>query len=177
LGDIDTRPHPANLHQYVGTKGEVLVLDASYPGREASVHDILELASHYRMAAILLGECAPRGKPLSHTPRRFLALHSIELHLNAFLLAKGHEPKKIRRLQHDIGERSRWAKDAGLIFRKRTEAHLATLKREYLVTRYDPTAALSQVNRVMATLDELSQKVRKVIEGAAPLQPSASGKG
>ncbi|PDS75135.1 hypothetical protein [Rhizobium sp. L43] len=139
-------------------------MDAAYPGREASVHDILELASHYRTAAILLGECSPRGKPLSHTPRRFLALHSIELHLNAFLLAKGHEPNKIRGLYHDIGERSRWAKDSGLIFRKRTEAHLAELKREYLVTRYDPAATLSQVNRVMATLEELSQKVRRVID-------------
>ncbi|WP_315860507.1 HEPN domain-containing protein [Rhizobium leguminosarum] len=136
-----------------------------YPGHEASVHDILELASHYRAAAILLGECSPRGKPLSHAPRRFLALHSIELYLNAFLLAKGRDPKMIRGLQHNIGERSRWAKEAGLIFRKRTEEHLATLSREYLVTRYGPemTATLSQVNRVMATLEELSQKVRKVI--------------
>jgi len=72
----------------------------------------------------------------------------------------------IRGLHHDIGKRSRWAKEAGLIFRKRTEEHLATLSsnREYLVTRYDPAAALSQVNRVMATLEELSQKVRKVID-------------
>ncbi|MBX5068919.1 hypothetical protein [Rhizobium lentis] len=140
-------------------------MDASYPGCEASVHDILELASHYRTAAILLGECS-RSTPLSHTPRRFLALHSIELHLNAFLLAKGHEPKKIRGLQHDIGEGSQWAKDAGLILRKRTEAHLATLKREYLVTRYDPAAPLSPENQVMATLEELSQKVRKAIDGS-----------
>lgn len=141
-------------------------MDAAYPGHDASVHDILELASHYRTAAILLKERSPRGKSLSHTPGRFLALHSIELHLNAFLLAKGHEPNKIRGLQHDIGERSRLAKDAGLIFRKRTEKHLATLSsnREYLVTRYDPAATLSQVNRVMATLEELSQKVRKVID-------------
>ncbi|MBX4959879.1 hypothetical protein HJB56_28740 [Rhizobium lentis] len=89
-----------------------------------------------------------------------------ELHLNAFLLAKGHEPKKIRGLQHDIGEGSQWAKDAGLILRKRTEAHLATLKREYLVTRYDPAAPLSPENQVMATLEELSQKVRKAIDGS-----------
>jgi len=141
-------------------------LDAVYPGHEASAHDILELASYYRTAATLLGECSPRGKSLSHAPRRFLALHSIELYLNAFLLAKGRDPKVIRGLHHDIGERSRWAKEAGLIFRKRTEEHLATLSsnREYLVTRYDPAAALSQVNRVMATLEELSQKVRKVID-------------
>lgn len=139
-------------------------MDAAYPGDTASVHDILELASHYRTAAILLGECSPRGKPLSHTPRRLLALHSIELYLSAFLLAKaGHDPKKIRDLQHDIGKRSQRAIDAGLILRKRTAEHLATLSsnREYLVIRYGPEmiATLSQVNRVMATLEELSRKV------------------
>lgn len=149
-------------------------MDAVYPGDTASVHDILDLASHYRAAAILLGERSPRGKPLSHTPRRLLALHSIELYLNAFLLTKGHDPKAIRGLQHKIDERARRAIDAGLILRKRTTEHLETLtsNREYLVTRYGPemTATLSQVNRVMATLDELSQKVPKVVRGAAPPQ-------
>lgn len=156
-------------------------MDALYPGDAASVHDILELASHYRAAAILLGDRSPRGKPLSHTPRRFLALHAIELYLNAFLLAKGLEPKTIRGLQHDIGERSQMAIGAGLTLRKRTAHHLETLSsnREYLVTRYGPemTATLSQVNRVIATLEELSQKVAKVVAGAAPLQPRASTKG
>ncbi|WP_018240277.1 hypothetical protein [Ensifer sp. BR816] len=142
-------------------------MDLAYPGDAASVDDILELAGLYRMAAKLIEEHAPRGK--QHIPRRFLALHSIELYLNAFLLAKGHDSKVIRGLQHDIGERSRRASDAGLILRKRTAKHLETLSsnREYLVTRYGPemTATLSQVNRVMATLDELSLKVGKILDG------------
>ncbi len=61
--------------------------------------------------------------------------------------------------------------DAGLNLRKRTAEHLETLtsKREYLVTRYGPemTATLSQVNRVTATLEELSQKAGKIVDGAA----------
>jgi hypothetical protein len=59
--------------------------------------------------------------------------------------------------------------DAGLNLRKRTAAHLETLasNREYLVTRYGPemTATLTQVNRVMATLEELFQKVGKIVDG------------
>ena len=62
-----------------------------------------------------------------------------------------------------------------MVLRKRTAQHLEALtsNREYLVTRYDPerTATLSQVNRVMATLEELSQKVAKFVEGSG-----ASGK-
>ncbi len=139
-------------------------MDAAYPGDSASVGDILELAQQYKMAATVLGEHSPRGK--QHNPRRFLALHSIELHLNAFLLAKGLDSKAIRGLKHNIGERSRMAMDAGLILRRRTAEHLATLtsNREYLVIRYGPemTATLTQVNRVMATLEELSKKVTKI---------------
>ena len=145
-------------------------VDSDYPGGTATVHDILELAGHYRTAANLLDRKLPKGKSLAHVPRRFLALHSIELYLNAFLLLKGLDPKCIRGFQHDIAERTRRAIDAGLVLRKRTAQHLEALtsNREYLVTRYGPerTATLSQVNRVMATLEELSQKVAKFVEGS-----------
>lgn len=156
-------------------------MDLAYPGGAASVHDILELAGHYRTAAMLLGEHSPRRKQIAHAPRRFLALHSIELYLNAFLLAHGHDPKTMRG-QHDIGERARRAIADGLILRKRTAEHLETLSsnREYLVTRYGPemTTTLSQVNRVMATLEELSLKVGKIVGGhAASLQPRVSPRG
>ncbi|MCA1494649.1 hypothetical protein I6F11_27630 [Ensifer sp. NBAIM29] len=143
-------------------------MDAVYPGDKAGVHDILQLARQYKAAANLLEESSQRGLQTCRIPGRFLALHSIELYLNAFLLAKGLEPKIIRGLQHDIAERSRRAVDAGLVLRKRTTKHLETLtsNREYLVARYGPDGAttLSQVNRVMATLEELSQKVAQVVE-------------
>lgn len=145
-------------------------MDADYPGGAATVYEILELAGHYKTAANLLSCQLSKGKSIAHVPRRFLALHSIELYLNAFLLAKGLDPKIVRGFQHDIGERTRRAIDAGLVLRKRTAKHLELLasNREYLVTRYGPemTATLSQVNRVMATLEELSQKVAKVVEGS-----------
>ncbi len=145
-------------------------MDLAYPGQSASVRDILDLATQYRDAAVKLGEGSSRGKT-NHIPRRLLALHSIELYLNALLLAKGLDHKTIRGFQHDLGERTRRAMDAGLVLRKRTAEHLATLSsnREYLVTRYGPemTTTLSHVNRLMATLDELSQKVRKMLGAAS----------
>ena len=59
------------------------------------------------------------------------------------------------------------AVDAGLVLRKRTVAYLVALSanKEYCVTRYVPdiTPALWQVNRVGATLDELSRKVRNLL--------------
>jgi hypothetical protein len=148
-------------------------LDAMYAGDTGSVYDTLELAKHYKADAILLSKRSPQAHRFCHVPLRFLAIHAIELYLNAFLLAKGHDPKAIRGLQHDIGKRAQLAIEAGLILRKRTEAHLATLSanREYLVARYgspDKTATLSQVNRVLATLNELSQKIMSCSDGTAP---------
>lgn len=143
-------------------------MEFAYPGETASVRDILALAAQYRDAAVKLGEVP--SKP-THIPIRLLALHSIELYLNALLLAKGVDHKTIRGFQHDLVQRTRIAREAGLVLRKRTEAHLASLSasREYLVIRYGPEliAKLSQVNRVMATLDELSEKVRKMLKTAA----------
>jgi hypothetical protein len=136
----------------------------AYPGQEPSVRDTLALAAQYRDAAVKL--CGTSPKP-AHLPVRLLALHSVELYLDALLLAKGLDHKMIRGFQHDLGERSRLAIDAGLALRKRTAAHLATLSstREYDAIRYGPTRAamFSLVNRVMATLDEVSQKVRRML--------------
>ncbi|MBW0368393.1 hypothetical protein KXJ81_19295 [Ensifer adhaerens] len=139
-------------------------MDPAYPGQEPSVRDTLALAAQYRDAAVKLGATLPK---LAHLPVHLLALHSVELYLDALLLAKGLDHKTIRGLQHDLGERSRVAIDAGLVLRKRTAAHLVTLysTREYDTVRYGPTraATFSQVNRVMATLDEISQKVRRML--------------
>ncbi|MGM4986481.1 hypothetical protein [Rhizobium sp. 11_C7_N12_5] len=65
--------------------------------------------------------------------------------------------------------------EAGLVLRKRTMAHLATLStsNEYHVVSYTPElmSTLSQVNRVMATVDELSRKVRKALRPTAHRTP------
>ncbi|OEC96944.1 hypothetical protein A9Z06_28185 [Rhizobium sp. YK2] len=127
---------------------------------------MLDLASRYRDAASTLGKGVSK---LNHIPQRLLALHSIELYLDALLLANGLEHETIGSFEHDFNERTRVAMDIGLVLRKRTAAHLATLSssREYLAVSYGPetTATLSQMNRVMATLDELSLKVRKMLRG------------
>ncbi|KQW37280.1 hypothetical protein ASD02_36425 [Ensifer sp. Root1252] len=74
-------------------------------------------------------------------------------------------------MQLDLGERTRRAVDAGLVLRRRTAEHLASLSsnREYLVIRYRPdlTASISQMSRLMATLDELSRKVRKMLRASS----------
>jgi hypothetical protein len=134
------------------------------PGKAAGVRGILNLAKHYQDAASKLGEGS--SKP-NQAPQRLLALHAMELYLNAFLLAKGVNPTTISSFQHDLGERVRMASEAGLVLRKRTMAHLATLSAssEYHVIRYAPElmSTLPQVNRVMATVDELSRKVRNAV--------------
>jgi hypothetical protein len=83
------------------------------------------------------------------------------------LLAKGVNPTTIGGFRRDLRELTRVASEAGLVLRKRAMAHLATLSasNEYYVIRYAPelTSALSQLNRVMATVDELSRKVRKAL--------------
>ncbi|GCA49900.1 hypothetical protein KGO5_02346 [Sinorhizobium sp. KGO-5] len=125
------------------------------------------MATQYRGAAVKLS--AGSTKPY-HIPQRLLALHAIELYLNALLRAKGVDHETIRDIRHDLGESTRMAVAAGLVLRKRTVAHLGTLSSstEYLVVRYAPelTSTLSQVNRVMATLDELSQKVPRMVKAA-----------
>jgi hypothetical protein len=144
----------------------------AYPGKTAGVRGILNLAMQYQDAANKLGEGSSK---LNQAPRRLLAFHAMELYLNAFLLAKGVDPATIRGSRHDLGERTRLASEAGLVLRKRTMAHLATLSasNEYHVVSYAPElmSTLSQVNRVMATLDELSRKVRKALRPTAHRTP------
>ncbi|MBB3386670.1 hypothetical protein ACK83U_19305 (plasmid) [Rhizobium sp. WW22] len=138
----------------------------AYTGKAADVRGILNLAARYRDAANTLGEGL--SKP-NHLPRRLLALHSIKLYLDALLLANGLNRQTICSFEGNLNERTRVAMDLGLVLRKRTAAHLATLSssREYLAVSYgsETTATLSQMNRVMATLDEVSLKVRKMLRG------------
>ncbi|WP_291156921.1 hypothetical protein [Ensifer sp. SSB1] len=134
------------------------------PAEPISVRNLLDLATQYKDAAIKLGEGTCMS---SQIPRRLLALHAIELYLDALLIAKGADHATVRGFRHDVEERARMALNAGLVLRKRTLAHLAALSAsdEYGVIRYfsDPIPGLSQVNRVMATLDELSRKVRNLL--------------
>lgn len=141
--------------------------DKPYPGELATALQVRLLAAEYRRAAHALQQLGRRGEPLSRAPYRLSAIHSIELYLNALLLARGHEPTKVRGLQHDLATRTDLAIASGLRLRTRTAAHLRSLAatREYLVTRYGPemSATASQVNRLTATLDEVAKKVTLLI--------------
>jgi hypothetical protein len=151
----------------------------SYPDEEATAVQILGLASEFRCAAIRLLEQRRKGNAISLVPCRFAALHAIELYLNAHLLLNGSDHRTVRGLHHDFAARTAKAISSGLVLRKRTAHHLALLtgNREYLVTRYGPemTTTLSQINRLMATLQEVAAKVEQptLLRGGTPKPATA----
>jgi hypothetical protein len=134
----------------------------TYPGDLARPEDIQLLADEYKKAAQGLLPLGKKGKPLTRAPYRLVAIHAIELYLNAYLLRCGYDTSKIRALKHDLGARAQLATEKGLSLRKLTLQHIISLtdKREYLVARYGPemSSTTSQINRLSATLDEVSQK-------------------
>ncbi len=138
-----------------------------YPGAVASLEQMLTLAEEYRRAAHALLPTGRRKRPLSRAPYRLVAIHALELYLNALLLATGHPMARIRGLQHDFATRAELALAAGLGLRKRTILHLRGLSetREYIITRYDPgLSAASQLNRLAATLEEVAEKVTTIVK-------------
>lgn len=64
----------------------------SYPGESSEPADIVALAHAYRRVAKLQLEACRRHDPMARAPFRLLALHAIELYLNALLRASG-EPQ------------------------------------------------------------------------------------
>jgi len=137
------------------------------PGDEATPQQVLELAHEYRRAADVLLPTGRRRKPLSRAPYRLLAIQAIELYLNTLLLLGDHAPANLRGMRHDLGQRAKLAPAADLKLKKRTARHLRTLSesREYLVTRYGPemNGTISQLNRLAATLGEVSEKVTTAV--------------
>jgi len=138
-----------------------------YPGELAAPADVLALAGAYREAAIAIEGHGRKGDPISRAPYRLLAIHAIELYLNAHLLHSGREPSYVRGLQHDMAARGDQCVAGDLALRKRTARHLRTIaaNREYLVTRYGPefTRALPPISRLAATLEEVATKVARAM--------------
>ena len=145
----------------------MVMTEHNYPGELASPRQIHELAEEYRKAATLLLQLGRSGKPLTRAPFRLSAIHAIELYLTALLLHRGHNPNQIRKMHHNLAERTERALEAGLRLRAKTANHLQSLSqnREYLVTRYGPelAATTSQINRLTATLEEVAVKVTLLI--------------
>lgn len=141
-----------------------------YPGDVASPSQILALAEEYSRAAMVLYPLGTKRRPLTRAPMRLIAIQAIELYLNALLLSRGHNAAEIRGLQHNLGKRVDLASDCGLKLRRRTVQHLRNMgeHREYLIMRYGPemAATASQINRLRATLEEVSKKVSLLIKAA-----------
>ncbi len=137
--------------------------EQAYPGSGTSVGQLLDLAEEYHAAHIQLLLSPNSGLPHASAPARLLAIHAIELYLNAYLLHKGVGPQSLRGLQHDLSKRTALAIEHGLVLRKRTADHLSSMHaaREYLSARYGPDLAKtwSELNRLTATLQEVFKKV------------------
>jgi hypothetical protein len=134
----------------------------AYPGSAACAAEVIAMADAYRQAAkLLLNE--GRRQAFSRAPATLCAIHAIELYLNALLLHRGRPAAELRGHFHDLAGRAELARAQGLVLRTRTAAHLAkvTRDREYLISRYGPEklSTLSEVTRLVATLDEIAKKV------------------
>jgi hypothetical protein len=135
------------------------------------------MADAYAAAARELLAPGRRSDPVAQAPGRLLALHATELYLSAWLRRAGESGRQVRARQHDLAGRAQAALALGLGLRRRTACHLARANdlREYLVVRYEPDglADLSQVNRLLATLEEVAHKVRAT-PAPAPASPRRS---
>lgn len=136
--------------------------EPGFPGDEASPAEILAHAHAYREAARLLTPAKGASRAI-RAPQRLVAIHAVELYLNAYLRAAGHMPKDVRTQGHNLARRADLAHAAGLVLRRRTAAHLAAMteNRDYLAARYAPARppACLSYNRLDATLKELAEKV------------------
>lgn len=149
----------------------------SYPGDGASPYDMNRLADFYRDAAHRSSGSIQNGDPLSAGPMRLLAIHSIELNLSAYLLLHGVTWAEVRKMGHDLVARLDCAEGKGLVLRARTAAHIGAMARdrEYLVARYGPDclSTASQMNRLLATLEEVARKVSLAV-AYAPIRSQTS---
>jgi hypothetical protein len=148
-----------------------------YPGSGASAAEVISLAEAYRKDAVALLARKRGGEPLLDAPGRLCAVHAIELYLNAFLIKLGKAPEGIRSSRHDLAEKAKLASAGGLVLRRRTAIHLATMtqRREYLVLRYEPEmGSLSQVTRLGATLEEIASKVKRAVLARGGARDSVS---
>jgi len=143
-----------------------------YPGSTASAVELIRLADTYLDAATQLMNSACKKRPLSYAPARLCAIHAIEIYLNAVMRIHGVPAVEIRARMHNLANPEFTAL---LKLRKKTALHLAemTARREYLISRYAPdmTAQHTELNRLQATLNEVSTKTRKLFQ-STPISQS-----
>lgn len=138
-------------------------LQAFYPGELLSAQETLALADNYRRAAERLHPPGGEWSPNLRAPYRLVAIHAVELYLNALLSFRGVGPSGIRGLQHNLANRAKSLCAHGVVLRTGTLLHLETLtsSREYLRARYEgeKRVKLTELNRLEATLKEVAEKV------------------
>jgi hypothetical protein len=143
---------------------------------EIRPQDALRLAAEYHAAAQIMRDRVRKGDALSQASFHFLALHSVELYLNALLLTFGHSAKDIRKLQHDFAGRCIAAGRTPLRLSQGTLSDLVrtTSAGEYRSRRYDTACVkVSELNRREQTLREVAQKVTELV---CPSQQPANAK-
>ena len=129
--------------------------------------EVLRLADAYRSAAgVMLDARAPGGRRPS-APYRLLAIHAVELYLNALLRHAGADERHVRKMGHNLAARAAKAEGVGLRLRPATAAHLGIMtgRHEYMLARYGPieNAEISEVTRLSATLDEVAKKTSELM--------------
>lgn len=77
-----------------------------YPGEGATAAQILRLADEYRRSADALLNAGRNGCAISWAPYRLVAIHAIELYLNACLIAAGFRAVEIRSMQIDTAAKA-----------------------------------------------------------------------
>ena len=141
------------------------------PAVHPDAQSVLRLADEYRDAAAPLLERRRHGEPLSLAPYRLIAIHAVELYLNAVLRHQGVEDGAIKALGHDLAARVQLATAKGLVLRQRTVDHLKELaeSREYVLARYRPQGLHEplQLNDLQATLNEVARRCAAAMDGAA----------
>lgn len=139
---------------------------ASAPGAA----EVLRLATAYHAAAESLLAASGRAEAAEAAPARFLALHAIELYLDAFLRGLGESPGRLRAHGHDLRLRAALAIEGGLALRRKTALHLCQLTRDraHAALRYGPARAAEpcELNRLRGSLDEIAAKVRAALAPA-----------
>jgi Protein of unknown function (DUF2726) len=147
----------------------------SDPAESANPNEILRLAESYRRAASRMRETGSPGGRLASAPYRLLAIHAVELHLNALLRHAGVNERQVRGMGHNLAARAAKAEGIGLRLRPAAAAHLATMtgRHEYMLARYGPIedAEVSEVTRLAATLDEVAVKTAELMALDKPTSP------
>jgi hypothetical protein len=130
---------------------------------EASAQEFLAFADEFHRAALVARKLCEPKKPLTRIGFCSLAIHAIELYLNAYLRNLEVSPAELKKISHNLRKRRLMAVAGGLKLRRKTQEHLdfMTVCREYRKVRYGPEigSEKSELSQIDRTLREVAKKV------------------